>query len=206
MTITVAAFDVDGTITIRDCVVPFMREVAGARRIGPRLVLRPSVLVPAMVRRDRDVIKALATDAAFRGVEYRRLERLGAEFAERVHSSWLRSETIDALDGHLAAGDPVVLVSASFEVYLQPLAELLGVHHVLATRVQRRDGVCTGALDGPNCRGAEKVRRLHGWLDGAGFGNRSEVRLVAYGDSAGDRELLADADEAHWVTSDGTAR
>jgi phosphatidylglycerophosphatase C len=62
------------------------------------------------------------------------------------------------------------------------------------------EGIATGNLDGPNCRGPEKVTRLHEWL-----GDRSTVNVVAYGDSAGDREMLADADEAHWVTRDGTA-
>jgi hypothetical protein len=42
------------------------------------------------------------------------------------------------------------------------------------------------------------VRRLHHWLDEQ-CGGRSAVDLVAYGDSPGDRELLADADVAHWV-------
>lgn len=205
MTTTVAAFDVDGTITTRDCVVPFMREVTGARRIAARLLARPDTLVPPVVRRDRDAIKALAAVAAFRGVEYAQLARLGAEFAHRVHASWLRSDTIERLDRHLASGDRVVLVSASFEVYLEPLAALLGVDDVLATRLRHADGVCSGDLDGPNCRGAEKVRRLREWLDVIENVDRADVRLVAYGDSAGDRELLADADEAHWVTHDGTA-
>ena len=47
---------------------------------------------------------------------------------------------------------------------------------------------------GPNCRGAEKVRRLTDWLGGEAPG-----RLWAYGNSSGDRELLAAAHEPTWV-------
>ena len=94
---------------------------------------------------------------------------------------------------HRAAGDRVVLVSASFEVYLRPLGELLGVDDVLGTRLQLADGVVTGALDGPNCRGPEKVRRLHDWIDRE-IRRPRPMRVVAYGDSDGDREILADAD------------
>ena len=125
-------------------------------------------------------------------------------FAQTVHDRWLRDDTIEMLRGHRDAGDRVVLVSASFEVYLRPLGELLGVDDVLATRLQLADGVATGALDGPNCRGPEKVRRLHDWIDRE-YGGRDRVRVVAYGDSKGDRELLADADEACWMTADGSA-
>jgi phosphoserine phosphatase len=52
---------------------------------------------------------------------------------------------------------------------------------------------CTGDLEGGNCRGPEKARRLARWLDG------SAAHVVAYGDSAGDRELLAAADVGVWV-------
>jgi phosphatidylglycerophosphatase C len=197
---TVAAFDVDGTITTRDCVVPFMRRIAGARRIVPRLGARPDRLLPVLAGRDRDKLKALAAAAAFRGRRYDELCSAGATFAEMVHERWLRSDTLESLQRHREQGDCIVLVSASFEVYLRPLAALLGVDEVLATRLDVRDGIATGDLHGPNCRGPEKVTRLHAWL-----GDRSTVNVVAYGDSAGDREMLADADEAHWVTRDGTA-
>ncbi|MFT6763567.1 MAG: phosphatidylglycerophosphatase C [Candidatus Aldehydirespiratoraceae bacterium] len=204
MTLTVAAFDVDGTITTRDCVVPFMRRVSGARRILPRLGLRPDRLVPVLARRDRDQLKELAARAAFRGHRYDDLVTAGSEFAQHVYERWLRPDTLASLEAHLAAGDRVVLVSASFEVYLRPLGRLLGVDDVVATKLIVHNGVATGSLDGENCRGPEKVRRLHSWLSDH-HDRRSAVRVVAYGDSAGDRELLADADEAHWVTSDGRA-
>lgn len=197
---TIAAFDVDGTITTRDCVVPFMRRVAGARRIVPRLVVRPHRMLPPLFRRDRDRIKMLAAAAAFRGYRDDDIRRAGADFARHVHAAWLRTDTVERLAGHLESGDRVVLVSASFEVYLEPLAELLGASDVLATRLESRGGVLTGALDGPNCRGPEKVRRLHEWLE-VHHGGRAAAHVIAYGDSPGDRELLADADVANWVGS-----
>jgi phosphatidylglycerophosphatase C len=105
---------------------------------------------------------------------------------------------VQSLHGHADAGHTVLLVSASFEVYLRPLAELLGAHDVLAVRLEvGDDGILTGRLEGPNCRGPEKVVRLHDWLD-RHAGGRGAVHLTAYGDSRGDRELLADADESHW--------
>lgn len=200
MSVTVAAFDVDGTVTDRDCVIPFMRRVTPGRRIAARLAVRPDRIIPALSQRDRDQLKALAAAAAFRGLRVDDLTDAGSEFARLVHARWLRRDIVDLLDDHRTAGDRVVLVSASFEVYLRPLGELLGVDGVLATRLQMDDGVATGALDGENCRGAEKVRRLHRWLD-ATVGGRDCAHLVAYGDSMGDREMLADADRANWVNA-----
>jgi phosphatidylglycerophosphatase C len=53
------------------------------------------------------------------------------------------------------------------------------------------DGRLTGELAGANVRHDEKVRRLEAWL-----GKDQAIELWAYGDSGGDRELLARADHA----------
>ncbi|MEM1334342.1 MAG: HAD-IB family hydrolase [Actinomycetota bacterium] len=199
----VAAFDVDGTLTVRDCVVPFMRRMSSAAGIAARLAVRPHLVVPAAARRDRDRIKELAAAAAFTGLREREVRSAGVDFARHVHDRWLRSDVVQRLRQHQHDGATTVLVSASFEAYLEPLAELLGVDGVVATRLVSDGGILTGALDGANCRGPEKVRRLHAWLaqHRADVGGRPGLHVVAYGDSPGDRELLADADEAHWVSA-----
>lgn len=195
----VAAFDVDGTLTRHDCVVPFLRRVAGVRRISQGLLRHSRTVAPAALRRDRDALKAASAMAAFRGEEVARVEAEAEDFARSVFEHDLQPEAIAALRAHQEAGDTVLLVSASFEVYLRPLAELLGVDDVLAVRLEAdADDRLTGRLAGANCRGQEKVRRLHAWL-GEHAGGRSAVQVTAYGDSRGDRELLADADVAHWM-------
>ena len=197
--VRVAAFDVDGTITRRDCVVPFLRRVAGTATLGRHLVARTRTVSTLAWRRDRDGLKAVAAAAAFAGRPADRVEEIAEDFARSVYSSGLRADTVELLDRHRERGDTVLLVSASFEVYLRPLAELLGADGVLATRLEvRGDGRLSGLLEGANCRGPEKVLRLHAWLD-EHAGGRAGAHVTAYGDSAGDRELLADADVAHWL-------
>lgn len=195
----VAAFDVDGTLTMADCVVPFLRRTVGTPTLVGRMLRSPLSLARSGARRDRDALKAASAAATFRGLPLTAVEADAAVFAREVYDNGLRDDVVESLRRHVDEGDTVVLVSASFEVYLRPLAALLGVHDVLAVRLAVDDaGILTGDLDGPNCRGPEKVARLHRWLDDHA-GDRSAVHLSAYGDSTGDRELLADADEAHWV-------
>ena len=51
----------------------------------------------------------------------------------------------------------------------------------------------TGNFIGNNCYGQEKVNRLL-----TSQPDRDEYTLIAFGDSRGDRELLAIADESHF--------
>ena len=191
----VAVFDVDGTLTTRDCVVPFLRRAAGSRLLTT-LAGRPLTLARALAHRDRDRLKALAC-ASLRGLDAVEVDALGASFAREVAAERLRADTTARLRRHRELGHTVILASASLDPYLVPLGGLLGVDAVLCTRLERgADGKLTGRLDGANCRGAEKARRVRRWVDDAGA---ADAELWAYGDSAGDDELLALADRPHRV-------
>jgi phosphatidylglycerophosphatase C len=195
----VVAFDVDGTLTRHDCVVPFMRRVAGTSRVALGLLARCGPVVAALARRDRDRVKELASHAAFTGRPATDVDQAGKDFAADIERGGLRPDTAARLSWHRAAGHVTVLVSASYGAYLRPLAAALGVDGVVATELEvAADGRCTGMLLGGNCRGPEKVRRLHDWLT-THYGGRAGVVLWAYGDSAGDRQLLADADHPVWA-------
>jgi HAD superfamily phosphoserine phosphatase-like hydrolase len=82
----------------------------------------------------------------------------------------------------------VVPASAALELLLEPWARAVAIDDVLATRLEVRSGRVTGRLDGPNCYGPEKVARLRALIGGL-----DAFDVYAYGDSRGDRELLAAA-------------
>ena len=89
-----------------------------------------------------------------------------------------------------------MLVSASLAAYLRPLASRLGIDDVLCTDSTRAGDRYGDRLVGLNCRADEKRRRLEQWLEE----QRSvHAEVWAYGNSGGDRELLARADHAVWV-------
>lgn len=190
MTRTVAAFDFDGTLRPGDSLLAFLATVVPRRRLARALAgsWRQLALVPAGGRR-RDAAKAAVLARALAGVPVAVVEEAAAAFAARLEGE-LRPDVLARARWHAAQGHEVIIVSASPERYLIPLAERLGFVAVLATRLEEAEGRLTGRLAGANVRGPEKVRRLAEWLVG------EPVVLWAYGDSAGDRDLLAGADHA----------
>jgi phosphatidylglycerophosphatase C len=192
----VAAFDVDGTLTVRDCVRPFLEEVGGRAGLVAAVARRPLGSLRAVAGRDRDLFKEIMVGGVLGGRPVEHVERLGESFAERVAAAWLRADTLARLRWHQSRGDRTVLVSASLGQYLRPLGRRLGVDGVLCAEPRREGGVFGRGLEGANCRRAEKVRRLEEWLVAHGL---ERAVVWAYGDSSGDTELLSRADHPLWV-------
>ena len=195
-TVEVAAFDVDGTLTVRDCVRPFLVQVGGWQGLATALARRPLRSAGAMARRDRDSFKELMVGGVLRGRLVAQVEALGESFAEKVEAGWLRADTVGRLRWHQRMGHRIVLVSASLSPYLRPLGRRLGVDDVLCSEPLKEGDRFGDGLLGANCRAAEKVRRLDEWLASR---NLVGASVWAYGDSDGDRELLARADHAMFV-------
>lgn len=84
-----------------------------------------------------------------------------------------------------------VVISASPEFLIRPACERLGVKRVLASPVDLR----TGRFSGPNCHGAEKVRRFREAFP------RDRVEAF-YSDSHSDDPMAALADQAWLVKGD----
>lgn len=192
----VAAFDVDGTLTTTDCVRPFLEAVGGRRSIAAAAFRRPTATLTGVVRRDRDALKEVIVGGVLRGRSVAEVAEMGTTFARRVEATMLRPDTLARLRWHQHVGHSTVLVSASLRIYLEPLAESLGFDGVLCTDVESIDGRYTDRLAGANCRADEKWTRLSVWL---GERDLVDAELWAYGDSSGDRAMLARAHRPTWV-------
>lgn len=192
----VAAFDFDGTLVERDSLFPFLQRVCGTAAVVRALALEsPRLARLAGGGGDRDLLKARLFGRLLAGRRVVDLDRVVSEYAEHVTARRARSDMLDVAAWHRREGHELVIVSASPELYLVPIGRLLDFDAVLGTRLEvDDDGRLTGRLTGRNVRGAEKVARLRAHL------GEGPLRLWAYGDSGGDRELLALADVATRVT------
>lgn len=191
----IAVFDLDGTLTRRDTLLPFLRSVAGTRRTARAIMAAAWLLARSRIgsAAGRGQASHAAKEAVIGrllgGVELESMVTKGRSFAEVVVAKDLRTDVVAKVDHHRQSGHELVMITASPELYAGPIGEMLGFDVVLGTRLEvDEQGCLTGRLAGQNCRGAEKVERLRAWTSSA------EVTVHAYGDSAGDRELLESAD------------
>jgi len=193
----VAALDLDGTLTRHDTLKPFLVRAFGLRRVaGVFLRLSPLALRVALGRAGVDDFKVRAIARLFVDEDPERLRAAGRLHALHVMRH-LRPAALQRIEWHRAQGHVLVLASASVDLYVEPLARALGFEHVACTRPALAAGPAgpryDGSLAGEDCTGAAKVRSIEALV-----GALSQLELHAYGDSAGDRELLAVADHPHW--------
>lgn len=184
-----AAFDLDNTLTVRDCVLPFFVRAAGRRHFLSLFVRNLHHVLRYIIKRDRDGLKEFSVRLLFTGRSVEEIEKLGQEFAQHVVNHWMRSDTCAVAKWHQEQGDDLILVTASLSPYVKPLAKTMGFSFALCSEMANDGNTYTGELVDGNCRGVEKARRLAQLL-------QNKDLDYAYGDSAGDDAMLAMATHA----------
>lgn len=106
------------------------------------------------------------------------------------------------LDRHRAAGDELLITTATNRFIVEPIAEHLGVPHLLATEPERDGERFTGRIALSNFREA-KVSNLQQWLDAHPV---KFERLSGYSDSRNDLPLLEFVHHPHAVDADPVLR
>ena len=184
------AFDFDGTITTKDTLIEFIRYTKGSMDLGLGF-LRYAHLLVLMKLGLYPNYKAKQKVFAyfFKDTTLDVFNALCKEFAASL-SNLLRPNAIEAIDLATKEGSEVLIVSASIDNWVQPFFPQV---MVLGTQIEVIDGKLTGRFITNNCYGQEKVNRILSLHP-----NRQEYHLTAYGDSRGDREMLAFADESYF--------
>jgi len=186
----IVAFDFDGTLTVRDSFNAFLRWRVPAWAFEAGLIHMSPYLIGYLFNRDRGKLKARAVREFLAG---RSVDEIGIEaegFCDAVWDRFMRPDALAKWEEWREKGALLAIVTASPDLTVAPFARRLNADVLLGTRLKvDAAGVIQGPLEGENCRAGEKVTRLR-----AHFGE--DVRLAAaYGDTSGDTEMLAIADE-----------
>jgi len=189
-----AVFDFDGTLTYHDTFLRFLLYAAGPLCWSFYLViLIPSAIRYFFSRLPRQDFKEKAATLFLKGKSEMEVKGLAEEFVQRKLPKHFRPDALKRLEWHRSQGHRCIVVSASPEIYLDIWGRGEGIE-IIATKLELNgEGALTGRLEGLNCRGEEKVRRLKERL-----GPLDSFEIFAYGDSPGDHPLLEIADHPHY--------
>lgn len=193
-----ALFDLDGTLTRHDTYFPFV--VGLLLRHPARLLRVPLLLGPALgylARRvDRGGLKGAILHRLFAGLPRAAVADWATQFAASAVNTRMHEAGLGVLRQHLGAGDLVVVLSASPDLYVPLIAQRLGAHETHCTAIRWDGERLDGRLAGPNRRDHEKSRVLQA-LRSAHPG----LPVIAYGNSPADLIHMRQCEEAVYVNA-----
>ncbi|TGY43760.1 HAD-IB family hydrolase [Clostridium sartagoforme] len=117
------------------------------------------------------------------------LDNLAKEYYSKVLKKILYKDAIDMIKKLKDEGCKIYLISASPEFYLKELYDIKEVDVIIGTKFRVENGFFARQMDGLNCKGEEKVRRLKEYLKE----NNIEVdykNSYMFSDSLSDKPLL----------------
>jgi len=196
----IAIYDMDKTVTVRATYAAFLVHMALS--LAPwRLLLLPAVgavmlgyvlrLVPR--GRAKELNQALLVG---RRVSRARIMPVVERYADKVVAGNIRTGALARIAADKAAGYTLVLASASYRLYVEPIARRLGFDAVIATDHFSQDiDYIRARIAGENCYDRAKLAMVEAWMARQGV-DRAAVHIRAYSDHVSDAPLLAMADEA----------
>ena len=183
----IAFFDFDGTLTTKDTLLEFIRFSRGDLRFVLGFLLNsPWVLAYKLKLISNQTAKEKVLSWFFRNRPLASFQADCDRFAATVIPRLLRPKGLHEIAVLQEKEIAVVIVSASPGDWIGPWSRSVGAG-LIATKLQLRpDSTLSGKINGKNCHGPEKVRRIR-----EQFPADEYDILYAYGDTGGDRPMLA---------------
>jgi len=154
-------FDIDYTITRKESMTEFYKFMLKKK---PKLVKHlPSIFVTGLlyINDKIELKKAKESFASFvEGIHQDEMQQLVKEFYEKRLSKLFYKDALDMIKKLKREGYLIYLISASPEFYLREFYNIPEVDMVIGTKYRIKDQYHTCFIDGENCKGEEKVKRL----------------------------------------------
>ncbi len=182
----IAFFDFDGTITKKDTLLAFIKYSKGTAAFYKGFLLNIHFLIAYKLKIiTNQKAKEKILEYFFDQTPLALFKQLCNSFAKEQLPSLVRPAAYAKIKQLQEKKVKIVIVSASPENWITSWANETGAE-LIATKMQTKDGILTGKIDGLNCYGIEKVRRIKEQYNLALFDE-----IYAYGDSGGDKPMLA---------------
>ena len=203
---TAAFFDLDKTVIAKSSTLAFSKPFQAGGLISRRAVLRSAYaqFVYLVGGADHDQMEKLLQfmSQLCAGWEVATVREIVADTLHNIVDPLVYDEAVSLIEEHHLAGRDVVIVSASGVEVVEPIAEMLGADHVVATRMEIEDGRYTGGIE-YYAYAEEKARAVEDLAARLGY---DLAASYAYSDSVTDVHLLEAVGHPHAVNPDRELR
>lgn len=196
-----AIFDLDETLIHGDCATLWSEQMGRLGWVDPGpFMQRNNELMEAYARGELAMEEFMAfTLEPMAGRTPEEVEYLVEPWVEDVIEPIIFSEGTRTIARHRAAGDRILIISASGTHLVRPIAARIGVEDVLGIELQINHGVYTGLTEGVLTYREGKVTRLKQWLHDEG---ETLEGASFYSDSRNDLPLLLAVASPHVINPD----
>jgi HAD superfamily hydrolase (TIGR01490 family) len=187
---TAAFFDLDKTIIAKSSTLAFSKPFFDQGLLNRRAVLKSSYaqFIFLLSGADHDQMDRMRTHLAnmCTGWDVAQVKSIVNETLHDIVTPLVFAEAADLIAAHKLCGRDVVVVSASGEEIVAPIARALGATHAMATRMVVEDGRYTGEV-AFYCYGDGKVQAIRELAAREGY---PLEHCYAYSDSITDLPML----------------
>lgn len=197
-----AIFDLDETLIAADSASLWNHFIV-AKGLGPiSLLTEEQTMMRAYGKGTLNMDSYMtATLALLKGKSQQQIKQLVDEFISEIITPTIYPQALNRIEWHRKRGDHILIISATSEHLVKPIATVLGVDDVIAINLEVNDDIYTGKTTGILSFKEGKVERLKTWLQQQ---DRHYKGSYGYSDSANDLPLLTLVNKPFAVNPDPT--
>lgn len=184
-------FDFDGTLTKEDTMFSFLRFYNSKNFFISFIKHIPLFLMLKLHLANAEKVKINFIASILKGESQESINKKALLFFEKNFPKIFRENALTFIE-NIQKDNECYLVTASLDIWVEPFAKKLGMK-LLSTKALFTNGIYTGKFTTKNCNGQEKVNQIKKAINGQKFD-----KIIAFGDTSGDKEMLNWADEGHY--------
>jgi len=185
-------FDFDGTLTYKDTMFMYLKFYDSAKFRIQFIRHIPLFILLKLKLAETEKVKKSFIGSILKGQTQEKIEKKAQQFFEQNYPKIVRENALDFIQNIDRDNTQSLLVTASLDIWTRPFAEALQMH-LVSTRAEFKNGVFTGNFIGKNCNGNEKLMRIKEEIS-----NSKYDKIIAFGDTSGDKQMLKWANEGHY--------
>ncbi|AKM84296.1 TPA: hypothetical protein DCZ46_03045 [Candidatus Campbellbacteria bacterium] len=125
----------------------------------------------------------------FKGKTEQEIKNISKSFFEESLKNYFYQDALRILDDHKKNNRKIILLSNAIEIIIKEIAEYVEVENYICTKLEIKDGLYTGKIDGDTTFGKNKVKKLEDFLKGKNLSLQNQENW-GYGDHPSDIFVL----------------